>query len=821
MPSRDEALAERTALVERLREHIPTAMRERKQWIVWRLEEVPGRDGLQKVPYYISGRKRQGDLGGDDDLAALATFDDALRRLQQALHFTGLGFAFLEGGGLVGIDLDDMVDGATGEARRYQLDAIEACASYTEWSPSKTGVHIITFGQCDSFKHDPIGVEVYAGGRYFACTGDHYSGSPAQVQELKPYALAYLRDLVERSKEAARAAKAAQTPPPAVGLTRHAPATQSGNDFKRVNDAAYAQLDAWVPQVFPKATRKQYGWRVTSKQLGRDLQEDLQLSPEGIMDFGEEQGMSPIDVVMKWYPGAATLKEALRVLAAMVGVQLSERKPALRVVKGAQADDRPEPPPPPHDEGPAKPAAKSRKGGSASGGANTPTEGGGGKVARLLEHYALIRGTDSVWDGEKRTLMQVKNLRLLFGAPFVNEWLAHPDRRVLLAEQIKFEPGVELEDGCVNLFDGLPTEPVACTEEECKPILQLLRHLCSLSAPTAAGCEAVCQQVLQWCALIVKQPGAKLRFALVFHGPQGTGKNMFFDTFRRILGKYGKMVGQAELEDKFNGYMSGKLLLIANEVMTRAELFHGKNKLKWVITEDEIPIRGMHQEVRWEANHANVVFLSNEIQPLALEKDDRRHLVVYTPAAEDGDLYLRCADFIADDGPAKFMYYLLHHVDLEGFSEYTKPLMTQAKRDLIDLGLKPQERFAQEWLDGLLDLPVRLCAAEQLYRVYRRWADMNGVRYPGEQGMFTETVKRYVFEKRDTEAGERLPPRLTYKVIQLKDPSGARKAVRCWIPRGCEPPNGVTEGEWAWPGVEAFDGLARRFGRTHFEEDGQ
>ena len=339
-----------------------------------------------------------------------------------------------------------------------------------------------------------------------------------------------------------------------------------------------------------------------------------------------------------------------------------------------------------------------------------------------------------------------------------------------------------------------------------------------MSAPTPEGCEAVFTQVLRWCAVIVQSPGAKMRFAPVFHGPQGTGKNMFWDTYRRILGQYGKMVGQAELEDRFNGYMSGKLLLVANEVMTRTELFHGKNKLKWVITEDEIPIRGMHQETRWESNHANLVFLSNETMPLALEKDDRRYLVVYTPAADHPDLYNRMADFIRNDGSAKFLHYL-QRLDLEDFGEHTKPLMTQAKEDLIQLGLKPAERFSQEWLDGLLDLPVQVCSVDQLFRVFIRWADMNGHRWPGDKATFSQSVKRYIFELKEyDDDGQRLPPRVVQKPITLKDPVGHRKTVRCWIPRGCGPLNGVSEGEWAWPAVEAFAPHVRRFGRERFDD---
>lgn len=852
----------RLAEVEVLRANMPTAMTALPQWLVWRLEHVEGRNGLQKVPYYCSGQKRRGDPGGAQDRAGLVGFEKALDRFGSMASMTGLGFAFLAGDGLIGIDLDKIADEDGVIANHFQ-SILEVCPSYTERSPSGKGLHIIVSGQCDSFKHDPIGVEVYCGGRYFACTGNRVEDTPEQVAPLKPYALAYLRDLVQSSKDRVRAMKEqgtqppageaepqsaqqatqqAQTPAPAGderGARRTEPAGQQGNDFKRVNDAAYQQLHSWVPQVFGKARAWKSGYRVRSKDMGRDLEEDLQLTTEGIYDFGEEQGMSPIDVVIKWGAAGSTPKAAMLWLASVLGVQVQNR-PRLHAVEGGKARPMAEPPPddvplPEHPEDDAGTTAGDGAGGAGGGkrGAKRTRGGvgGGGIVARLLEHYALVRGTDQVWDGEMRSCMAVKNLRLLYGGPFVNMWLGHPERRLLLAEQIKFEPGQDLPEGCVNLFDGLPTEPVECVEDEVEPILELLQHLTSLSAPTPEGVKAVYTQVLRWCALIVQKPGAKVRFALVFHGPQGTGKNLFWDCFRRILGKYGKMVGQTELEDRFNGYMSGKLLLIGNEVVTRAELFHNKNKLKWVITEDEIPIRGMHQEVRWESNHANVVFLSNELQPVALEKDDRRHLVVYTPAAEDPQLYLRVAEFIKNDGCGKFLYYL-QRMDLGDFTEFTKPLMTGAKETLIDLGLKPAERFTNEWLQGFLDLPMHPCSNVQLYTAFRRWCEMNGERYPPPQAQFTKTVERHVFEQveRDDE-GRKLPPSLVYKQINLRQDGGQvpgdeasgvggyRKTVRCWVPRGTGPRNGETEGEWAGLCVTEFEAKLSKFGRRAQHED--
>lgn len=437
-----------------------------------------------------------------------------------------------------------------------------------------------------------------------------------------------------------------------------------------------------------------------------------------------------------------------------------------------------------------------------------------GRYNTLIERFALIYGTDTVWDGGTRTIMKISNMAHAHGSDMVRMWKASENRRTVMPSDVVFDPTNSCDpQRCINLYDGFAMEPKKCERAEVNVMLELLRHLCGNCATTDQSIESVMHWVLCWLALPLQRPGAKPRSALVFHGPQGTGKNLFFDVIRSVYGKYGVMVGQTQLEDKFNDWLSAKLLVIGNEVVTRQELYHNKNILKWVITEELIPIRAMQQGTRWESNHANVIFLSNESQPLVLEDNDRRYLVVYTPSAEDGDLYRRVAAFLADGGAAKFLFFLQHY-DVGDFGEHTKPLMTAAKADLIELGMRPAERFMYEWLQGFLPLPMRVCSAEQLYRAFRRWCDQSGERYPPPRATFTKNAERYIIERLERDAtGARLPPRLTYKVVQLRDAekTNGRKAVRCWLPRGSGPREGVTEGQWAAESVEEFEKSLNRF----------
>lgn len=882
---RQQVLEDRAALVARL-QSMPLAMREKPQWLLWKLVTKPGASKPAKVPFYASGqlrgwpngKPRDGvatdkqpnvEQGHELDRAALVSIDEAARLFLAAPAMAGVGFAFLPGDGLVGIDIDGAVDLQSGQVSDLCAKVVDLCASYTEASPSGKGVHIIVAGESPKFKDDLIGLEVYAGGQYFTCTGTHWGGTPAEVMPIDPQVLAYMRELVDASKarqaeekEAARAAAEAAAPPaPARPVAAPRPGQQT-NDFKAVNDAAYQALPVWVPQVFTAARKWRGGYRVTSKALGRDLQEDLQLMPEGIMDFGTDEGLSPIDVVMAWMPGCGAPKDALRWLADVLGMTLSKLPP--RRAPQPPAEGSATAPPPPGEEKPPavqdgplgedpppeaasnvvplpvrekRPRAPRRGKGDQPPARDVDDEDDDelparGKIPKdtwelvegLCQRFALIYSTDQAWDCAELMLVKISAMRLAFGKVAVNLWLSRPApmRKMIRPADLVFEPGTDVQAPQINMFAGLDLHPVESTAAEVGPMLRLLRHLCSESETPADDVDAVIHWVLCWMALPLQQLGAKMATACVFHGAQGTGKNLFWDVWRDLFGVYGVTVGQTELEDKFNGWVSRKLAILGDEVVSRQEMYHNKNRLKLLVTQqDKFPIRGMQMETRWESNHANVVFLSNDSQPLALEERDRRYMVIYTPLEADSALYEEVRAFKAGGGAAKWLHYLLTY-PLGDFTAHTKPIMTQAKMDLIEAAWKPPARFGFEWLEGYLDLKVQVCSAEQAFRAFCRWCDVTRAKWPPDQATFTSELKRWVNERVKRGAdGAMEAPRLTYKNIALKDGlTGGRKTVRCWVPKDCKPLNGISEGEWAWEAVRSFENELKAFCRRPGEPDG-
>lgn len=382
--------------------------------------------------------------------------------------------------------------------------------------------------------------------------------------------------------------------------------------------------------------------------------------------------------------------------------------------------------------------------------ASTPPPGGAGRaegdwhfdLERLLGGYSLIYSTDTAFDGERSMIVGLGPLRAAAGKALVREWLEHPARRTVLPEEVGFDPAGEDPAIKCNLWGGWPTVPRA---GRCERLLELIDYLCNHDP---AQQRELSRWLLRWIAYPIQHPGAKMQTAVLMHGPEGTGKNTLFGAVRRIYGRYAVQFSQVELESNFNGWASGKLLGIGNEVVSRAELYHIQGRLKSMITEPELVINEKMLPARSEQNHCNFVFFSNRIDIAKLDQGDRRYCVVWTPAALEPAFYREVAEELRNGGVEAFHDYLLH-LDLGDFSPHTKPPETSAKQDLVELGMDSTERFYRDWTRGDLDLPAVCCRSDDLYSAYRAWTIREGIGKPAQkQTLLTALGKRPGVAKR-------------------------------------------------------------------------
>jgi primase-polymerase (primpol)-like protein len=164
---------------------IPAGLRARDQWVLWKLEDRAGKQ--TKVPYYV----RAGDDGAQvrpastTDPATWSSFDkirDDFGRFVRFDQVSGIGFVFVEGDGLVGIDVDHQRDPVTGRWEPGVLEKILSFNSYAELSQSGAGAHVILLGKKPGTRCRGD-VEIYDAGRFFVMTGRHIPQTPSDLQE--------------------------------------------------------------------------------------------------------------------------------------------------------------------------------------------------------------------------------------------------------------------------------------------------------------------------------------------------------------------------------------------------------------------------------------------------------------------------------------------------------------------------------------------------------------------------------------------------------------------------------------------------------------
>ena len=159
-----------------LEAYIPQELTQRKQWVLWK--NVNRNGHCTKVPYQIDGTPAKSNAPD-----TWATFADALSVLRRG-GYEGIGFVFHENDGIVGIDLDGCRNPDTGQIENWAKDIISRVNSYTEVSPSGSGVKIFACGtspfrsgknknlpQFKSHGEKEAGIEIYDKGRFFAVTG--------------------------------------------------------------------------------------------------------------------------------------------------------------------------------------------------------------------------------------------------------------------------------------------------------------------------------------------------------------------------------------------------------------------------------------------------------------------------------------------------------------------------------------------------------------------------------------------------------------------------------------------------------------------------
>ena len=159
---------------------IPEELKKDDKFVGWKRES---RGSKESKPPVNPHNGRNADVSDPSTWSDLATAESAVEKFD----LVGLGRVLTADDSYCVIDIDGCRDPQTREIDHRAQRIVARLDSYTEISPSGTGVHVYTHahlsGRGRRGKYDGLDVEVYDRARYITMTGVHLSSTPKTVED--------------------------------------------------------------------------------------------------------------------------------------------------------------------------------------------------------------------------------------------------------------------------------------------------------------------------------------------------------------------------------------------------------------------------------------------------------------------------------------------------------------------------------------------------------------------------------------------------------------------------------------------------------------
>jgi hypothetical protein len=155
---------------------IPKALQAIPQWVLWSYERRG--DKWTKVPSQADGCGLPASVSAPHTWSEFSTAVLTYTRSSA----DGIGLVLTDDLGLVGFDFDHCRNPDTGDIESWAMAHVDALQSYTEVTPSGTGLRVLTVGTMSEKGRKVGNREMYRNARYLTVTGCHLQGTPGTIE---------------------------------------------------------------------------------------------------------------------------------------------------------------------------------------------------------------------------------------------------------------------------------------------------------------------------------------------------------------------------------------------------------------------------------------------------------------------------------------------------------------------------------------------------------------------------------------------------------------------------------------------------------------
>ncbi|DAC81792.1 TPA_asm: PolA-S3H [Monosiga MELD virus 2] len=279
---------------------------------------------------------------------------------------------------------------------------------------------------------------------------------------------------------------------------------------------------------------------------------------------------------------------------------------------------------------------------------------------------------------------------------FIENWIKDPCKECF--ERMDFLPNpLKCPDETFNTFRGLDIEKVTNGSYDEKYVTAINNHLSYL----VDGDSKSIKYVQNFFAQLIQQPGILSRVALLFKSRQGSGKNLFLDIIRAMIGhKYYITTANPKdrLYSRFNSAKAFKLLINIDETQGKeTDSFY--ESLKADITNPTVEVEKKGQDSFRVMNFARYVFTTNNENALRLDKSDRRFAMFECTSKRKDKSYYQYLASLKENKDALFSYYtFLKGIDISNFDFINERPMTK----IYMRSMRQSEQNIYEYLQNLV-----------------------------------------------------------------------------------------------------------------------
>tara|TARA_R100001086_G_scaffold249774_1_gene190847 strand:+ start:5320 stop:7542 length:2223 start_codon:yes stop_codon:yes gene_type:complete len=205
---------------------------------------------------------------------------------------------------------------------------------------------------------------------------------------------------------------------------------------------------------------------------------------------------------------------------------------------------------------------------------------------------------------------------------FFNLWIKDTEKRSY--QKLDFIPKKINDKNIYNTFNGFNFDEFNDSNETID-IEPFIKHIGIL----VNNEEQSINYILNYLSHLIQKPYELPRVCLLFKSKQGYGKDLFINFLEKLLGK--QYIGRTcdidkEVFGDFNPMLKNNLVLQLNELEGKHG-FENKEKLKNLITAEQISINDKNEKLYKQSNYSRVIICSNNLTPIEIPSDDRRFVV--------------------------------------------------------------------------------------------------------------------------------------------------------------------------------------------------